>query len=115
MRSSPIHSSGYVCFGFIIHVDDADADLSTYGRGEKNVDWNAMEMLQVVPPMRPTVAHEEDTSNFDVKFTKLPPSDLVCDDIVDDNDNSRFRGFSFHRSSPRVSELIEVPTLGSHP
>lgn len=61
---------------------------------DQDIDWNAMETLRVPPPMTPTVHHETDTQNFDDKFTRLPPSDLDCDDIIDEL-NKPFRGFSF--------------------
>lgn len=68
-----------------------------------------MKTLRLAPPMIPTVQHETDTRNFDVKFTKLPPSDLVCDDVVDVDENSRFRGFSFYGMSPRVNGDLPTP------
>jgi p70 ribosomal S6 kinase len=77
----------------------------------QDVDWAAIETLQLAPPMIPTVQHETDTRNFDVKFTNLPPSDLVCDDVEDVEENLRFRGFSFHGMSPRMSLDIATPTL----
>lgn len=77
----------------------------------QDVDWAAMESLQLAPPMIPTVQHETDTRNFDAKFTKQPPSDLVCDDVEDAEENLRFRGFSFHGMSPRMSLDIATPSL----
>lgn len=44
--------------------------------------------------MTPIVDHEADTRNFSEKFTKLPASDLTCDDVVEE-DNHLFLGFSF--------------------
>ncbi|GAB9464656.1 hypothetical protein Gpo141_00002084 [Globisporangium polare] len=60
----------------------------------KKIDWNEIEKMHVLPPMTPTVDHEADTRNFSDKFTKLPASDLACDDVVEE-DNRLFLGFSF--------------------
>lgn len=60
----------------------------------QKIDWNEIEKMHVLPPMTPTVDHEADTRNFSDKFTKLPASDLACDDVVEE-DNRLFLGFSF--------------------
>ncbi|KAJ0408385.1 hypothetical protein P43SY_003111 [Pythium insidiosum] len=60
------------------------------------LDWNAVEKCQVVPPMVPVVQHEADTSHFDAKFTKLPAADLHCDDVVPEDVENLFAGFSFY-------------------
>lgn len=44
--------------------------------------------------MTPTVDHEADTRNFSDKFTRLPASDLACDDVQDEHEHL-FLGFSF--------------------
>jgi hypothetical protein len=55
--------------------------------------------------MVPTVSHEADTSNFDVKFTKMPPSDLACEAISRESDE-QFSGFSFYGLESLIAESI---------
>ncbi|KAG2777148.1 hypothetical protein JG687_00007402 [Phytophthora cactorum] len=73
----------------------------------KSVDWEKMETLRVPPPMVPSVSDEADTSNFDKKFTDMSASDLLCDPVIEE-DNNLFRGFSFCRRDS-IKEIISNP------
>ncbi|KAI9997164.1 hypothetical protein PInf_000600 [Phytophthora infestans] len=66
-----------------------------------------METLRVPPPMVPSVSNEADTSNFDKKFTDMSASDLLCDPVIEE-DNNLFRGFSFCRRDS-LKEIISNP------
>ncbi|GMF17374.1 unnamed protein product [Phytophthora fragariaefolia] len=66
-----------------------------------------METLRVPPPKVPSVADDVDTSNFDKKFTSMPASDLMCDAVIEE-DNNLFRGFSFCRQDS-LKEIISNP------
>ncbi|KUF79887.1 hypothetical protein AM587_10011729 [Phytophthora nicotianae] len=66
-----------------------------------------METLRVPPPMVPSVSDEADTSNFDKKFTDMSASDLMCDPVIEE-DNNLFRGFSFCRRDS-LKEIISNP------
>lgn len=66
-----------------------------------------METLRVPPPKVPSVSDEADTSNFDKKFTEMPASDLMCEEIIEEHSNL-FRGFSFCRQDS-IKEIISNP------
>ncbi|KAF3923054.1 Phototropin-2 [Dactylellina cionopaga] len=65
-----------------------------------DVDWEALKQKKSIPPFKPTLKSEIDTSNFDTEFTNAPIPGSVRHDIVASTPLSpgmqnAFRGFTF--------------------
>ncbi|TMW63141.1 hypothetical protein Poli38472_002082 [Pythium oligandrum] len=80
----------------------------------KKIDWPAMEKLQVPPPLIPRVMGDTDTSNIDVKFTRMTPGDLLCDAVEAEIDD-QFRGFSFYGFDSLVTASMATMSLHRRP
>jgi serine/threonine protein kinase len=58
---------------------DPNQRLGTVGTDEikshpffASIDWTLLDQKKLIPPFKPNVASDEDTSNFDVAFTGAP-------------------------------------------
>ncbi|XP_078468270.1 protein kinase C delta type-like [Lampetra planeri] len=72
----------------------------------KTIDWQALEMRQVIPPFRPKVRSANDCSNFDQEFlSEKPRLSFGNKELISSMDQSVFHGFSF--TSPMVETLGE--------
>jgi len=49
----------------------------------KGIDWEALTKRQVTPPIRPTIEHEGDTSNFE-DYEEEPGYELCLDESIND-------------------------------
>ncbi|KAJ3060658.1 hypothetical protein HDU98_003406 [Podochytrium sp. JEL0797] len=64
-----------------------------------NVDWICLEKKQLMPPFKPQVESETDTTNFDPIFTDLPPDSLPNNSMpLSATFQEKFEGFSFQAS-----------------
>ncbi|KAI9329410.1 kinase-like domain-containing protein [Obelidium mucronatum] len=64
-----------------------------------NVDWICLEKKQLMPPFKPQVDSETDTTNFDPMFTDLPPDSLPNNSMpLSATFQEKFEGFSFQAS-----------------
>jgi serine/threonine protein kinase len=61
----------------------------------KHVDWDALYARSVAPPFLPRVAAEDDTSNFDTRFTDMPVIDSPVEQRLSESANNVFAGFSY--------------------
>ena len=62
----------------------------------QGLDWKLLSARQVLPPFKPTVRDETDTSNFSEEFTQMLPVDSPA--VIPTNNASTaalFRGYSF--------------------
>jgi len=73
-----------------------------------DVDWNELLRKNVIPPFKPTLSSETDTSNFDPEFTNAPMSqslnaraaalasgNLAASTPLSPGMQANFRGFTF--------------------
>ncbi|KAF3939018.1 Phototropin-2 [Dactylella cylindrospora] len=65
-----------------------------------DVDWEALKQKKSIPPFKPKLKSETDTSNFDTEFTDAPVPGSVRNDFVASTPLSpgmqaNFRGFTF--------------------
>ncbi|KAJ3084699.1 serine/threonine-protein kinase SCH9 [Rhizoclosmatium globosum] len=64
-----------------------------------SVDWICLEKKQLMPPFKPQVDSETDTTNFDPMFTDLPPDSLPNNSMpLSATFQEKFEGFSFQAS-----------------
>ncbi|XP_025091698.1 ribosomal protein S6 kinase beta-2-like isoform X2 [Pomacea canaliculata] len=61
----------------------------------RHMKWDDLEMRLLEPPYRPNVTSEEDTSQFDVKFTRQTPVDSPVDTFLSTSLNNVFQGFTY--------------------
>lgn len=73
----------------------------------RHVNWKDTMAMKVEPPMTPPVAGEDDTSQFDSKFTKQTPVDSPDDTMLSESMNQVFKGFTY--VAPSVLESIHRP------
>ncbi|PIK38878.1 putative ribosomal protein S6 kinase beta-1 [Apostichopus japonicus] len=75
----------------------------------RHVNWQDVAARKVEPPIKPTLANEEDVSQFDSKFTKQTPVDSPDDTMLSESANKIFKGFTY--VAPSVLESMhEAPT-----
>ncbi|KAK7087781.1 ribosomal protein S6 kinase beta-1-like isoform X2 [Littorina saxatilis] len=68
----------------------------------RHVNWDIHSMRKAEPPFRPNVTSDEDTSQFDTKFTRQTPVDSPDDSVLSDSINQVFQGFTY--VAPSVME-----------
>jgi len=65
----------------------------------RHIDWSHVLKRELKPPFVPTVGHAEDVSNFDRRFTDLPPVDSPLNSpppVANDDDvPNLFQGFTY--------------------
>lgn len=59
------------------------------------IPWEGLLALNVPPPIIPHIADPEDVSNFDSRFTTLPPIDSPVESRLSESANRIFAGFSY--------------------
>eukprot|EP00800_Vazella_pourtalesii_P005413 TRINITY_DN16347_c0_g1_i1.p1 TRINITY_DN16347_c0_g1~~TRINITY_DN16347_c0_g1_i1.p1 ORF type:complete len:473 (+),score=20.15 TRINITY_DN16347_c0_g1_i1:117-1535(+) len=59
------------------------------------IDWEKLLALQTEPPFKPIIYGEDDSSNFDSRFTKQDPVDSPEDNTLSKSVNQLFQGFSY--------------------
>jgi p70 ribosomal S6 kinase len=69
----------------------------------KNIDFKALLNFQVPPPFEPAILTDDDTSNFDTKFTKMPAVESPCGSL--DQEHDLFQGFTY--VAPSVFEELK--------
>lgn len=85
----------------------------------RHIDWNALLNFKVPPPFEPAITTDEDTSNFDTKFTKMPAVESPCGSLnANDPEMDIFQGFTY--IAPSVFEEMKQlssssRSSGSHP
>lgn len=70
----------------------------------RNTCWEMLALRNAEPPFRPNVTNDEDTSQFDTKFTRQTPVDSPDDTILSDSINQVFKGFTY--IAPSVLEEV---------
>ncbi|XP_025092900.1 ribosomal protein S6 kinase beta-1-like isoform X3 [Pomacea canaliculata] len=61
----------------------------------RQINWTKLALRQIEPPYKPDVTSEEDTSQFDIKFTRQTPVDSPDDTVLSDSVNRVFQGFTY--------------------
>lgn len=70
----------------------------------QNINWQKLLTLDIDPPFKPILQSEEDSSNFDVRFTRQDPIDSPEDCSLSQSANTIFKGFSY--VAPSVIEAF---------
>ncbi|XP_043512394.1 ribosomal protein S6 kinase beta-1-like [Frieseomelitta varia] len=60
-----------------------------------HINWNDVISRKLVPPFRPTLASEDDVSQFDKKFTTSAPIDSPAEYTLSESANRVFQGFTY--------------------
>jgi serine/threonine protein kinase len=81
----------------------------------KNVNWEDVLNKRITPPMPESMLKkkEDDTSNFDNKFTKQTPVDSPDDSTLSESANEVFKGFTY--VAPSVLEAVYRNSVKSRP
>lgn len=61
----------------------------------KHINWNDVISRKLEPPFRPTLASEDDVSQFDKKFTTSAPIDSPAEYTLSESANRVFQGFTY--------------------
>ncbi|KAI9179567.1 Serine/threonine-protein kinase [Blastocladiella emersonii ATCC 22665] len=66
-----------------------------------DIDWDKLRKKQIVPPFKPTVESETDTSNFDPTFTESMPEDSLPNNStpLSETLQDHFKGFTYNGES----------------
>lgn len=59
------------------------------------IDWNKLNGKGYLPPFKPPVKDNHDTSNFDKEFTNEKPVDSVMNDYLSDSVQKQFGGWTY--------------------
>jgi len=73
----------------------------------KNTNWADVAARKLEPPFKPTLTSEEDTSQFDQRFTNQPPVDSPDDSHLSESANLVFEGFTY--VAPSILEEVNRP------
>ncbi|XP_043213337.1 ribosomal protein S6 kinase beta-1-like [Amphibalanus amphitrite] len=73
----------------------------------KNTNWADVANRQLEPPFKPSLTSEEDTSQFDQRFTNQPPVDSPDDSHLSESANLVFEGFTY--VAPSILEEMNRP------
>ncbi|XP_015838959.2 ribosomal protein S6 kinase beta-2 [Tribolium castaneum] len=81
----------------------------------KNVNWDDVLAKRITPPVPESMLKkkEDDTSNFDCKFTKQTPVDSPDDSTLSESANEVFKGFTY--VAPSVLEDMYKSSVKSRP
>ncbi|XP_063926346.1 ribosomal protein S6 kinase beta-2-like isoform X2 [Zophobas morio] len=81
----------------------------------KNVNWEDVLAKRVTPPVPESMLkkNQDDTSNFDNKFTKQTPVDSPDDSLLSESANEVFKGFTY--VAPSVLEEVYKSSVKSRP
>ncbi|KAL7752838.1 Serine/threonine-protein kinase [Sorochytrium milnesiophthora] len=73
-----------------------------------DVDWDKVRKKQIMPPFKPTVESEMDTSNFDPSFTAIVPSDSLpmSSTPLSATLQDHFKGFTYNGESQMMAGSI---------
>jgi len=78
----------------------------------RHINWKDLEARKVDVPFKPSVTSEEDTSQFDARFTKETPVDSPCDTHLSDSVDQIFKGFTY--VAPSMMDQLQRTFSGSH-
>lgn len=87
--------------------DPDDARLIKAHSFFRHIDWDLCLAGRLDPPFKPQLSSEEDTSQFDQKFTDQPPIDSPDDSKLSDSVNLMFEGFTY--VAPSALEELHRP------
>ncbi|XP_044173705.1 ribosomal protein S6 kinase beta-1-like isoform X3 [Acropora millepora] len=73
------------------------------------VKWDDLYSKKVEPPFKPSIAGEDDVSQFDSKFTKQTPIDSPVDSMLSESADKIFQGFTYIAPSVMDSWNKEIP------
>ena len=73
----------------------------------RQVNWESALRRGLDPPFKPSIRDEEDTSQFDSKFTQMTPLDSPVDSVLSESANQVFLGFTY--VAPSVLESMSRP------
>ncbi|XP_067034024.1 ribosomal protein S6 kinase beta-1-like isoform X2 [Acropora muricata] len=73
------------------------------------VKWDDLYSKKVEPPFKPSIAGEDDVSQFDSKFTKQTPIDSPVDSMLSESADKIFQGFTYIAPSVMDSLNKEIP------
>lgn len=77
----------------------------------QTINWNTLHEKKVTPPFEPKFKDETDTSQFDIKFTRMTPIDSpINESTLNNADNTHFEGFTY--VDPCVFDRFEPHTPG---
>jgi len=72
----------------------------------KHIRWADVINRKLKPPFEPTLASEDDVSQFDTNFTKQTPVDSPCNHSLSESVNLVFQGFTY--VAPSVLESMQT-------
>lgn len=73
----------------------------------KHINWPDVLSRKLEPPFKPSLASEDDVSQFDTKFTKQTPIDSPDESTLSESANLVFQGFTY--VAPSVLEEMYKP------
>lgn len=71
----------------------------------RHIVWDDLLTRKTEPPFQPSVTSDEDTSQFDQRFTKETPVDSPCDSMLSDSVDKVFQGFTY--VAPSMMESLK--------
>ncbi|XP_025836202.1 ribosomal protein S6 kinase beta-1-like isoform X1 [Agrilus planipennis] len=86
-----------------------DADGIKQHQFFKHINWNDVLTRKLEPPFKPSLASEDDVSQFDTKFTKQTPIDSPDESTLSESANMIFQGFTY--IAPSVLEDMYKPHI----
>ncbi|XP_056639244.1 ribosomal protein S6 kinase beta-2 [Diorhabda sublineata] len=75
----------------------------------KHIVWDDVLRRKYEPPFKPSLASDDDVSQFDTRFTKQTPVDSPDESTLSESANLIFQGFTY--IAPSVLEEIYKPTI----
>ncbi|XP_072391519.1 ribosomal protein S6 kinase beta-2-like [Diabrotica undecimpunctata] len=75
----------------------------------KHIVWDDVLRRKYEPPFKPSLASDDDVSQFDTRFTKQTPVDSPDESTLSESANMIFQGFTY--IAPSVLEDIYKPTI----
>ena len=86
-----------------------DAELIKRHPFFRHVNWAEVISRKMEPPIKPSLASDDDTSLFDTRFTKQTPIDSPDESMLSASANLVFLGFTY--VAPSVLEDLHRPSL----
>lgn len=72
----------------------------------KHINWQLLAQRKVKTPFEPTLTSDEDTSQFDIKFTRQTPVDSPDESEISESINKVFLGFTY--VAPSIIEEMKT-------
>lgn len=71
----------------------------------RHINWEDLIERKMEPPFKPSITSDEDTSQFDARFTRETPVDSPCDNMLSESADRIFKGFTY--VAPSMMESLK--------